>query len=74
MDPNQGYWIRLWRILYLKIKGVDLLVKGKADQLVLAPKWRLVWEGRYELYELSYWMRVCNHLTIKYRDHWQQSL
>jgi len=42
MDPNQGYWIRLWRILYLKIKGVDLLVKGKANQLVLAPKWCLV--------------------------------
>ncbi len=24
--------------LYLKIKGVDLLVKGKADPLVLVPK------------------------------------
>jgi hypothetical protein len=38
MDADQGYWIRFERILYLKIKEVDLLVKAKADPLVLAPK------------------------------------
>ncbi len=54
LDMDQGYWIQFKRILYLKIKGVDLLVKGKADQLVLVPKWCLAWEGRSEFYELSY--------------------
>jgi hypothetical protein len=55
MDLDQGYWIWFQRILYLKIKGVDLVVKEKADLLVLVPKWHLAWEGRSEFYELSYW-------------------
>jgi hypothetical protein len=51
--------------LYLKIKGVDLFVKGKADLLVLAPKWCLAWEGRSEFYELSYWIWFCSKV-LKY--------
>ncbi len=47
-------------MLYLKIKGVDLLVKGKVDLLVLAPKWHLAWEGRSEVYELIYWIQFCS--------------
>ncbi len=39
---------------------MDLLVKGKVDLLVLAPKWRLAWEGRSELSDLSYWIWVCS--------------
>jgi hypothetical protein len=31
--------------------------EGKADPLVLAPKWCLACEGRSEFYELSYWIR-----------------
>ncbi len=58
MDLDQGYWIWFYRILYLKIKGVDLLVK--VDLIVLAPKWRLAWEGRSEFFELSYWIRDCS--------------
>jgi hypothetical protein len=65
MDLDQGYRIQFYRILYLKIKGVDLLLKRKADLLVLAPKWCLVWEGRSEFYELSYWIRVYNKV-LKY--------
>jgi hypothetical protein len=41
---------------YLKIKGVEPLVKGKADPVVLLPKWNLAREGRSEFYELSYWI------------------
>ncbi len=33
-------------VLENKIKGVDPLVSGKVDPLVLAPKWRFAWEGR----------------------------
>jgi len=57
MDPDQGYWIRFKRILYLKIRGLDLLVKEKGNPLVLAPMWCLAWEGRSEFYELSYWIQ-----------------
>ncbi len=35
---------------------MEPLVKGKKDPLVLAPKWRLAREGRYEFYELRYWI------------------
>ncbi len=52
-------------VLENKIKGVDLLVSGKVDPLVLAPKWRLAWEGRSEFYELSYWIQVCSK-NLKY--------
>jgi hypothetical protein len=65
MDLDQGYWIQFYRILYLKIKGVDLILKGKGDLLVLAPKWCLVWEGRSVLYKLSYWIQVCSKV-LKY--------
>jgi hypothetical protein len=65
MDPDQGYWIRFKRILYLKIRGLDLLVKEKGDPLVLAPMWCLAWEGRSEFYELSYWIWVCGKV-LKY--------
>ncbi len=36
---------------------MELLVKGKADPLVLAPKWHLASEGGSEFYELSYSIR-----------------
>jgi hypothetical protein len=44
---------------------VDLLVKGKADLLALAPKWCIAWESISEFYELSYWIQVCSK-AIKY--------
>jgi hypothetical protein len=46
---------------------VDLLVKWKADLLVLVSKWRLAWEGGSEFYELSYWIRVCSKV-LKYNS------
>ena len=65
MDPDQGYWIQFKRILYLKIRGLDQLVKEKGDPLVLAPMWCLTWEGGSKFYELSYWIWVCSK-ALKY--------
>ncbi len=44
---------------------MDPLAKGKADPLVLMPKWCLAWEDRSEFYELSYWIWVCSKV-LKY--------
>jgi hypothetical protein len=63
MNSDQGYWIHI-------IKGVDLLVKGKAAPLVLTPKWCLAWEGRSEFYELSYWIWFCSKV-LKYPNRFE---
>jgi hypothetical protein len=47
MDLDQGYWIRVLRRYSIKRKrGGSACSKGKADLLVLAPKWCLTYGGQ----------------------------
>jgi hypothetical protein len=67
MDPDQGYWIRVWKIHYFGPKVVgrtDPLIFsarvvsycGGQIRLFLVPKWRPVVEGRSEFGKLIYWI------------------
>jgi hypothetical protein len=46
MDLDLGYWIQFEKILYLNERGGSSCSKGKADPLVLVPKWHLACGGQ----------------------------